>query len=76
MKAVIRSVDRRGRIVLPAEWRKKHRVSRRVLLRTKGDVLQIVPSDVDLTAFFDRAVVDVKADLTDWHAVLRELRKP
>ncbi len=75
MRAVVRSVDRRGRISLPAEWRKEHRVSRRVLVRAKGDVLQIIPADCDLTAFFDAAEVDLKADLSDWHAVRRELQK-
>jgi hypothetical protein len=30
---------------------------------------------IDLTAFFDVADADVKADLVDWHGVRRELRK-
>jgi len=47
-----------------------------VLVRPKGDRLEIIPQgDVDLTEFFDRAEVDVRSDLSDWHAVKRELRK-
>jgi len=47
-----------------------------VLLRSKGDVLEIVPQDrVDLTKYFDAAEVDVDSDLSDWHSVRRELRK-
>jgi hypothetical protein len=46
------------------------------MLRDRGDVLELLPQEkVDLTAFFDRAQVDTKADLSDWHAVRRDLRK-
>ncbi len=76
MRAVLKEVDDQGRIVLPAAWRKKHLRGRKVLLRPKGGVLEIVPhKDVDLTAFFDRAEVEMSADLADWHGVRRELRK-
>lgn len=75
MRAVIKEIDEQGRIVIPAEWRKGLR-SNKVILRKRGEVLEIVPQEkVDLTAFFDRAQVDVKANLSDWHAVRRELRK-
>ena len=47
-----------------------------MLVRPRGNVLEIIPQeDVDLTAYFDAAEVDLKADLSDWHAVRRELRK-
>ena len=76
MRIMLKEVDPQGRIVLPADWRRKHLRGDKVLLRPKGDVLEIVPQDkVDLTAYFDAADVDVKSDLSDWHGVRRELRK-
>ena len=73
---VAKNVDARGRIALPAAWRKKHLRGGKVLLRPKGDLLEIVPQErVDLTAFSDAAEVDLKSDLSDWHGVTRELRK-
>jgi len=36
----------------------------------------ILPQEkANLTAFFDRAEVDAEADLLNWHAVGRDLRK-
>lgn len=77
MREIVKEVDSQGRIVLPAAWRKKHLRGRKVLLRAREEVLEIHPQeDVDLSAYFDAAKkVNVKADLADWHAVLRELRK-
>jgi len=76
MGTFLKDVDRQGRIVLPASWRKKHLRGDKVLLRPKGNILEVVPQDrVDLTKYFDAAEVDVAADLSDWHAVRKELRK-
>jgi len=76
MHAVLKEIDEQGRIVIPAEWRKKWLRGKKVILRSRGEILEILPREkVDLTAFFDRAEVDTKADLSDWHAVRRELRK-
>lgn len=76
MKPILKKVDRQGRIVLPAAWRKKHAQRDLVLVRPKGETLEIVPQEAqDLTAYFDAAEVDLKADLADWHGVRRELRK-
>jgi len=76
MEAVLKDVDRQGRIVLPAAWRKKHLRKGKVLLRERAGVLEVVPQeDVDLTKYFDAWEVDVKSDLSDWHGVRRELRK-
>jgi bifunctional DNA-binding transcriptional regulator/antitoxin component of YhaV-PrlF toxin-antitoxin module len=76
MHAVLKEIDDQGRIVIPAEWRKKWLRGKKVILRSRGEVLEILPREnVDLTAFFDRVEVDTKADLSDWHAVRRELRK-
>ncbi|MBI4415665.1 MAG: AbrB/MazE/SpoVT family DNA-binding domain-containing protein [Euryarchaeota archaeon] len=76
MRAVLKEVDKQGRIVLPAGWRKRHLRGNKVLVRAKEGVLEIVPhDDVDLTAYFDVAEADIKADLSDWHGVRRDLRK-
>jgi bifunctional DNA-binding transcriptional regulator/antitoxin component of YhaV-PrlF toxin-antitoxin module len=76
MGIFLKDVDRQGRIVLPAEWRKQHLRGGKVLLRSKGEVLEIVPQNrVDLTKYFDAAEADIKSDLSDWHSVRRDLRK-
>jgi len=77
MRELVKEVDEQGRIVLPAAWRKRHLRGRRVLLRARNEVLEILPQeDVDLTAYFDAArKADIKADLADWRTVRRELRK-
>ena len=76
MRPVIKEVDKQGRLVIPAEWRKKYLRGTKVILRNRGEVLEILPRErVDLTTFFDRAEVDTKANLSDWHAVRRELRR-
>ncbi len=76
MHAVLKEIDEQGRIVIPAEWRKKWLRGTKVILRNRGGILEILPQEkVDLTAFFDRAEVDTKADLSNWHAVRRDLRK-
>ncbi len=76
MRAVLKEIDEQGRIVIPAEWRKKWPRGTKVILRNRGEILEIVPQEkVDLTAFFDRTEVDTKADLSNWHAVRRDLRK-
>ena len=76
MRPLVKKVDEQGRIVVPASWRREHLRGDRVLLRERGKVLELIPQDeVDLTAYFDVAEADLKADLSDWHAVRRELRK-
>ena len=76
MHAVLKEIDKQGRIVIPAEWRKKWLRGTKVILRNRGEILEILPQEkVDLTAFFDRTEVDTKADLSNWHAVRRDLRK-
>lgn len=76
MEALLKEVDAQGRVVLPASWRKKHLKGRKVLIRSKGEGLEILPQEeVDLTAYFDAAEVELKSDLSDWHGVRKELRK-
>ena len=42
----------------------------------KGDIIKISKPliSIDLTEYFDIITVDVKADLSDWHKVRKELR--
>ncbi len=76
MRVVLKKVDRQGRIVLPASWRKKHLRGDAVLLVPREGRLEILPQEaVDLTAYFDAVEVDLEADLADWHGVRRGLRK-
>ena len=76
MRAVLKKIDDRGRIVIPAEWRKKWQRGTKAILRIRGEFLEILPQEkVNPTAFFDRAEVDAEADLLNWHAVGRDLRK-
>ncbi|HEY4705393.1 MAG TPA: AbrB/MazE/SpoVT family DNA-binding domain-containing protein [Thermoplasmata archaeon] len=76
MGDIVRQVDSRGRILIPASRRKKHAIGGKVLLTEKGDVVEILPLDqTDLTVHFDAVEVDVEADLADWHRVRRQLRK-
>ncbi len=76
MRAVLKKVDEQGRVVLPAAWRRKHLRGNEVLVRARGDSLEILPQEkVDLTAYFDGADIDVDADLSDWRSVRRQLRK-
>ena len=73
---VIKRVDGQGRIVIPKKWREKYLKGRRVVMRIKEDVIEIMPERLfDLTRFFDSIEVDVRSDLADWHKVKKELRK-
>src|SRR2546425_11179994 len=63
MQAVLKEIDEQGRIEIPAKWRKKWPRGTKVILRDRGEILEIIPqARVDLTAFFDRAEIDTKAD--------------
>jgi bifunctional DNA-binding transcriptional regulator/antitoxin component of YhaV-PrlF toxin-antitoxin module len=70
----VKGVDKRGRIISPRTWRKKYLKHKKVIVSTKGDNIEIKPlTVVDLTEYFDKIKVDVKADLSDWHKVRKEL---
>lgn len=43
-------------------------------MRFKGAIIEIMPYEkVDLTKYFDLVEADIKADLSDWKSVKREL---
>jgi hypothetical protein len=56
-------------------WREKYLKNKKAIIQAKGDTIEIKPlPSVDLTEYFDKIEVDVKADLSDWHKVRKELR--
>jgi bifunctional DNA-binding transcriptional regulator/antitoxin component of YhaV-PrlF toxin-antitoxin module len=75
MQVEIKSVDNQGRILLPRDWRNRHLKGKKAIIVYKGDVVEIRPfTKSDLTKYFDKVEVDLKADLSDWHKVRKELR--
>ena len=75
MEVEIKSVDNQGRILLPKDWRNRYLKGKKAMVVYKGDLVEIRPfTKSDLTKFFDKVEVDLKADLSDWHKVRKELR--
>ena len=71
----VKDVDEQGRIIIPKEWRRKLLKGKKVVMRLKDSSIEITPyPQEDLTKYFDAALVDVKSNLEDWHALRRELR--
>ena len=75
MQVEIKAVDDQGRILLPKDWRNRYMKGNKAIVVAKGDVVEIRPLlKSDLTKYFDKVEVDLKANLSDWHSVRRELR--
>jgi len=75
MEVEVKGVDDQGRIILPKSWRKKYLKNKKAIVSAKGDTIEIKPfTSIDLTEYFDKIEVDIKADLSDWHKVRRELK--
>ena len=73
--AIVKEVDKQGRLVLPKKWREQHLKTGKVLVTIEGERLIIEPfKPVDLSKYFD-SIEDLKADLADWKAVKRELHE-
>ena len=71
----VKDVDEQGRIIIPKEWRRKLLKGKKVLMRLKDASIEITPyRQEDLTKFFDAALVDVKSNMEDWHALRKELK--
>ncbi len=72
----VKRVDNQGRIMLPKTWRDRYLKDKKAIVSLKGDLIEIRPfENTDLTKFFDKIEVDIKADLSDWHKVREELRR-
>ena len=75
MQVEIKSVDNQGRIMLPKEWRNRYLKGKKAIVVYKGELVEIRPfAKSDLTKYFDKVEVDLRADLEDWHKVRKELR--
>jgi len=72
-----RSVDSRGRISLPLEWRRRHLdPDGRVTIIQNGEEIIIKPvKALKISEVFDAVPVDVESDLGDWARVKRGLLK-
>jgi bifunctional DNA-binding transcriptional regulator/antitoxin component of YhaV-PrlF toxin-antitoxin module len=69
-----RTVDKQGRITLPKAWRDRYLKGRKVIVRSEGDIVEIrLFNNMDLAKHFDTVAVDLKADLSDWSKVKKEL---
>ncbi len=75
MEVEVKGVDEQGRIILPKIWREKYLKNKKAILSAKGDTIEIKPfTSIDITEYFDKIEIDVKADLSSWHEVRKELR--
>ncbi len=77
---VIKTIDGQGRLVIPKEWREEVLEGDKVDIVRRDDSIEIRSyREADLTEYFDSVEVELESDLSDWHAVKRELlaqRKP
>ena len=74
MEVEIKSVDNRGRILLPKDWRDRYLKGKKAIILYKGEVVEIRPfKKSDLTKYFDKVEANLKSDLSDWHKVRKEL---
>jgi DNA-binding transcriptional regulator/RsmH inhibitor MraZ len=68
-----RDIDPQGRVLLPKGWRAEIKTKKVILLQTPEYVKILPKRKVDLTKYSNSIKVDLKAPLTDWHAVEKEL---
>jgi len=77
LEVEVKTVDNQGRIILPRDWRDRYLKGKKAIVSFKGDLIEIRPfTKADLTTYFDKMDVDLKADLSDWHKTRKELRRP
>ncbi len=75
MEVEIKKIDEQGRIIIPADWRKKEigKEKRVFVLKEKG-CLKIIPiKKIDLTKFFDK--VDFGMNIDDWEKFEKKIYK-
>lgn len=76
MEMVIKNVDEQGRVIIPKELRKKYKIREKVIIRSGEGKIELIPlEEKELTKYFDLVTADIKADLSDWHRIRKELRK-
>jgi len=71
---LVRRVDDRGRIVLPADWRREVLKGEEVFIVREGIALKIIPKrKPDLTEYFDSVDLGVE-QILDWDEFERFVR--
>lgn len=76
LEVEVKTVDNQGRIILPKNWRDRYLKGKKAIVSFKEDLIEIRPfTKADLTTYFDKVDVDLKADLSDWHKTRKELRR-
>ena len=76
LEVEVKTVDNQGRIILPKNWRDRYLKGKKAIVSFKGDLIEIRPfTKADLTKYFDKVDVDLKADLSDWQKARKELRR-
>ena len=74
LEVEVKTVDNRGRIILPKNWRDRYLKGKKAIVSFKKDVVEIRPfTKADLTEYFDKVNVNLKADLADWPRVRKEI---
>ena len=75
MEIEIKKIDEQGRIIIPADWRKrKIGEEKRVFVLKEKDCLKIIPlKKIDLTKFFDK--VDFGINIDDWEKFEKKIYK-
>lgn len=73
MEAVEREIDALGRIVIPKAWRED--LGKQIVLYRVADEIHVRPKRVKKFSDLPKIEVALKARLTDWHAVAKELRE-
>ena len=71
MEVLERAFDKLGRIVIPKNWRKF--LGPEVILYKIGDEVRVKPKRAKKFSELQKLEVALKAKLTDWHAVEKEL---
>jgi bifunctional DNA-binding transcriptional regulator/antitoxin component of YhaV-PrlF toxin-antitoxin module len=76
LEVEVKAINNQGRIILPKNWRSRYLKGKKAIVTSKGDLIEIRPfTKIDLTKYFDTVNVEVKADLSDWHKVRKEIRR-
>lgn len=73
MEAVEREIDALGRIVIPKAWRRE--LGNNVMLLKIGDEVHLSPKRAQKFTDLPKLEVALKAKLTNWHDVEKELNE-
>ena len=72
MEIIERNIDPEGRILLPKRWREQH--GKKLALIQIENYIRIIPMEKQkLSDLFGKVKIDLKAKLSDWAAVEKEL---